>query len=55
MVSLWNRTDNAFKIKHKNRLAQIVFIKTESPSFKQVAYFDKTERGSNGFGKSGVK
>jgi len=54
-VSLWNRSNDPFKIMHKDRAAQMVFIKTEFPVFQEVEYLDKTIRGDKGFGKSGVK
>ena len=54
-ISLWNRSNEPFKIMHKDRLAQMVFLKTERPIFNEVDDLEDTARGDSGFNSSGVK
>lgn len=55
MISCWNRSDNDYKIKKADRIAQMVFLPIISAKFKQVETFEKTERGNKGFGHTGNK
>ncbi|MCK5889383.1 MAG: dUTP diphosphatase [Methylococcales bacterium] len=52
-VSCWNRGDTAFTINIGDRIAQMVFIPVIQVEFEQVDEFNKTDRGSGGFGHSG--
>lgn len=54
-VHLWNRTtDQEFTIKHGDRVAQIVFLPVLLPELSLVEDFVPTERGTGGFGSTGV-
>jgi dUTP diphosphatase len=55
LVSLWNRTEQPFKISRGDRIAQLLFIRIEQADFVEMKEFEKSERGENGFGSSGVK
>ena len=56
MVTLLN-TDRAksFQIKRGDRIAQLVIQRYEHANFMVVENLDETERGSQGFGSSGLK
>ena len=56
MVTLLN-TDRAksFQIKRGDRIAQLVIQRYEHANFVVVENLDETERGSQGFGSSGLK
>jgi dUTP pyrophosphatase len=54
MVSCWNRESMAFKLKPMERLAQLVLVPVIRGMFAEVADFQATERGTGGFGSSGV-
>ena len=43
-----------FKIKRADRIAQLVIQKIENPTLVEVEFLPGTERGSGGFGSSGV-
>lgn len=53
MVPLWNRSDEPFKLSVGDRMAQLVFVPVVQAQFNIVSEFDKTERGTGGFGHSG--
>lgn len=53
MVSLWNRSNEAFTIEVGDRIAQLVFVPVVQASFNIVQEFNATERGEGGFGHSG--
>ena len=53
MVSMWNRSQNAFTIQPGERIAQLVFMPVVQASFAIVDEFDQSERGEGGFGSSG--
>ncbi|AIL32802.1 dUTP diphosphatase [Basilea psittacipulmonis] len=55
MVSVWNRSDTAFTIHPMERIAQLVILPVVQVGFNIVDDFDKTERGSGGFGSTGGK
>ena len=44
----------AFEIKRGDRIAQLMIIAVEQPEFEVVETLSETERGSGGFGSSGV-
>lgn len=52
-VLLFNHSDEDFVIKNGDRIAQMVFSKSEQVVFKEVRVLDKTERGEGGFGSTG--
>ena len=53
MVSLWNRSQEAFKVNVGDRIAQLVFVPVVQAQFNVVDDFTATERGEGGFGHSG--
>ena len=54
MVSCWNRGNAAFELKPMERLAQLVLVPVVRSAFSEVLEFQATERGTGGFGSSGV-
>ena len=53
-VHLFNHSGKMKIFEAGQKIAQIVFIKVELPTFEQVDHFDvETERGDNGFGSTG--
>ena len=53
MVSLWNRSQEAFTVNVGDRIAQLVFLPVVQAQFNVVEDFTATERGEGGFGHSG--
>ena len=53
MVSVWNRGSESFNIEPMDRIAQLVVIPVVQVKFNLVDYFDKSTRGSGGFGSTG--
>ena len=53
MVSLWNRSQEAFTVNVGDRIAQLVFVPVVQAQFNVVEDFTATERGEGGFGHSG--
>lgn len=53
-VILINLGDKDFAINSGDRIAQMVFIKHEQADFQLVEELNETERGSGGFGHTGV-
>lgn len=53
-VILINLGDKDFIINNGDRIAQMVFIKHEQASFELVEELGETERGTGGFGHTGV-
>jgi dUTP pyrophosphatase len=45
--------DNRLYIKTGMRIAQLIFLKHETPIFKEVSVLDETVRGDRGFGSTG--
>ena len=54
-VILINLSNESFEIKPGERIAQLVIAKYEQISWEQVEVLDETERGSGGYGHTGVK
>lgn len=54
-VSLINLSNETFVIQPGERIAQMVIAKYEKITWKEVATLDETERGSGGFGSTGMK
>ncbi len=53
MVSCWNRGAAAFTVQPMERIAQMVIVPVVQATFRQVASFDASQRGSGGFGSTG--
>ena len=53
-VILINHSDESFVINDGDRIAQMIIARHESASFEVVSSLDETERGSGGFGSTGV-
>jgi len=53
-VILINLGEEDFKIQRGDRIAQLVIQKIIFPNFKIVETLDKTKRGEDGFGHSGI-
>ena len=54
-VSLINLSNDTFVIQPGERIAQMVIAKYEKITWNEVATLDETERGSGGFGSTGLK
>ena len=55
MVLLINLSNEDFVINAGERLAQMIIAKYETASWEQVEILDETERGTGGYGHTGVK
>jgi dUTP pyrophosphatase len=53
-VTLINHSNESFSIAKGDRIAQILFQKFESPRFVSVQELPGSQRGSAGFGSTGV-
>ena len=53
-VKLYNMGLAAKTIQKGDRIAQIIFMRCESPVFERTESMDETDRGSGGFGSSGT-
>ena len=54
-VILINLSNESFTLNHGDRIAQFVFAKYEQANFIKVKELSETERGTGGFGHTGVK
>lgn len=54
-VILINLGNNTHIIENKTKIAQIVFSRYESVDLLKVDFLNETERGSGGFGSTGLK
>ena len=54
ILSVWNRSSDPIKINTMDRIAQLIIVPVIQPVFDFVESFEQTERGSNGFGSTGV-
>ena len=54
MVPAWNRSDIAFEISPGDRIAQMITVPILQANFEIVEDFDKSLRGTKGFGSSGI-
>ena len=54
IVALHNDTDETQFVHHGDRIAQLMFVPYEQASLIEVDTLDETERGSGGFGSTGV-
>jgi dUTP pyrophosphatase len=53
MVSMWNRSQEAFTIQPFERIAQMVIVPVVQAQFNLVDDFDTSHRGEGGFGSTG--
>ncbi len=53
MISVWNRSAEAFTLAPGDRLAQYVLVPVLQATFEPVDAFEATARGVGGFGSSG--
>lgn len=53
MVSLWNRSQQNFKIEVGMRIAQLVIVPVVKAAFEIVSEFEQSARGEGGFGHTG--
>ena len=54
IVALHNDTDSEQYVSHGDRIAQLMFVPYEQANLVEVDTLDETERGSGGFGSTGV-
>ena len=54
MVPAWNRSKKDFEINPGDRIAQMIIVPVIQASFEIVDEFTETQRGSKGFGSSGI-
>jgi dUTP diphosphatase len=54
MISCWNRGSMAYTIAPGDRIAQLVFLPVARAKFHVVEEFAASQRGSGGFGHSGL-
>ena len=54
MVSLWNRSTRPFEVNIGDRIAQLVMVPVVQTEFEIVEEFTASDRGTGGFGHSGV-
>lgn len=55
MISCWNRAQTPYTIAPGDRIAQLIFVPVAHVAFRVVDDFEDSERGSGGFGHSGLK
>jgi dUTP pyrophosphatase len=55
LITLVNHSDEDFEISRGDRIAQVLFQKFESARFVHVTELPGSQRGSAGFGSTGVK
>jgi dUTP diphosphatase len=53
MVSLWNRSKEAFTINPMDRIAQLVVVPVVQVKLNVVEEFATSRRGAGGFGSTG--
>ena len=54
MISAWNRGASNFTIEPGDRIAQLVVVPVQQVEFSVVSEFSSTDRGTGGFGSSGL-
>ncbi|MFU8798026.1 MAG: dUTP diphosphatase, partial [Gammaproteobacteria bacterium] len=55
MISCWNRGHEAFTIQPGDRLAQLIIVPVVQAKFNVVTDFDQSDRGTGGFGHTGIQ
>lgn len=53
VCKLYNYSCDDYKVKHGDKITQLVIVKIETPGLKVVDKFNETERGEGGFGSTG--
>ena len=54
MVSCWNRGQQVFTVQPMERIAQLVIVPVVQAGFRVVAEFGASDRGTGGFGSTGL-
>ena len=54
MVPAWNRSEQEFEINSGDRIAQMIIVPIIQADFELVEDFEESERGTKGFGSSGI-
>ena len=54
MISAWNRSSSNFTIEPGDRIAQLIVVPVQQVEFSIVSEFLSTDRGTGGFGSSGL-
>ena len=54
MVPAWNRSEQEFEINSGDRIAQMIIVPIVQADFEIVEDFEESERGTTGFGSSGI-
>ena len=54
MVSVWNRSSDAFTVQAGDRIAQLVVVPVVQAQFEIVDAFTATDRAEGGFGHTGL-
>ena len=54
-VGLINHSDEMFSVKAGDRIAQLVIMAVETVEYVEAASLDETQRGSGGFGSTGIE
>ena len=54
MVPAWNRSEQEFEINSGDRIAQMIILPIIQADFELVEDFEESERGTKGFGSSGI-
>ena len=55
LISTWNRGQTTFTIEPFERIAQLVIVPVVQATFNLVDDFGQSDRGTGGFGSTGVK
>jgi dUTP pyrophosphatase len=55
MISVWNRSSEAYTINVGDRIAQLVLMPVLRAAFRPVDTFEASARGSGGFGHTGTR
>lgn len=55
MISVWNRSSEAYTIAPGDRIAQLVLLPVVRAQFRPVDAFTESRRGSGGFGHTGTR
>lgn len=54
MVSLWNRSSEAYRVEPMERIAQLVILAVRQVRLREVPAFVESERADAGFGSTGT-
>jgi dUTP pyrophosphatase len=54
-VVVYNFTDQLYTVDHGQKIAQLVITPVFCPAVKEIQSLSETDRGSNGFGSTGLK